>query len=197
MAKQVSISKQTALKKLNDLVHEVGILEVQPEFTEAFTKWTHDTRVALKHFFPNETEHIKDFQDISYSPGVMYSGQPPSDFQNAYRSGLGSARAFLQSRIDEITEFWDEDRQAETSGESTGHQAELKEAAKPKHPNLVFVIHGRQLLGDFHDFLRALGLKPLEWSQARALTKKPNPYTWEIVDTALTEAGANRCSFNT
>jgi predicted nucleotide-binding protein len=63
-------------------------------------------------------------------------------------------------------------------------------AVKPQNPELVFVIHGRQLLEDFHTFLRALGLKPLEWSEARRRTGKPNPYTWEIVDRALTEAGA-------
>jgi predicted nucleotide-binding protein len=62
--------------------------------------------------------------------------------------------------------------------------------AGPAHPELVFVIHGRQLIGEFHIFLRALGLKPLEWSEARRRTNKPNPYTWEIVDLALKEAGA-------
>jgi hypothetical protein len=46
------------------------------------------------------------------------------------------------------------------------------------------------LLDDFHAFLRALGLKPLEWSEARRRTGKTNPYTWEIVDKALTDAGA-------
>ena len=61
---------------------------------------------------------------------------------------------------------------------------------KPTNPALVFVIHGRQLLGDFHNFLYALGLKPLEWSEARRRTGKPNPFTWEIVDIALKEAGA-------
>ena len=61
---------------------------------------------------------------------------------------------------------------------------------KPSNPELVFVIHGRQLLGEFHIFLRALGLKPLEWSEARKRTGKPNPYTWEIVDLALKQAGA-------
>jgi len=63
-------------------------------------------------------------------------------------------------------------------------------AAKPKYPELVFVIHGRQFLDPFHAYLRALGLKPLEWSQARKMVGKPNPYTWEIVDKALSEAGA-------
>ena len=65
-------------------------------------------------------------------------------------------------------------------GENTG----------PVHPELVFVIHGRQLRGNFHAFLRAIGLKPLEWSEARRRTGKPNPYTWEIVDLALKDAGA-------
>jgi predicted nucleotide-binding protein len=53
---------------------------------------------------------------------------------------------------------------------------------------LGFVIHGRQSLGEFHSFLRALGLKPL-WSDARNRTKKPNPSTWEIVDSALMSGG--------
>jgi predicted nucleotide-binding protein len=62
--------------------------------------------------------------------------------------------------------------------------------ARPTNPELVFVIHGRQLRDEFHDFLRSLHLKPLEWSEARRRTGKPNPYTWEIVDLALKEAGA-------
>jgi hypothetical protein len=36
----------------------------------------------------------------------------------------------------------------------------------------------------------AIGLKPLEWSDARRRTGEPNPYTWEIVDLALNQAGA-------
>jgi predicted nucleotide-binding protein len=61
--------------------------------------------------------------------------------------------------------------------------------SRPTNPELVFVIHGRQLREEFHAFLRAIGLKPLEWSDARRHTGKPNPFTWEIVDQALKEAG--------
>lgn len=60
---------------------------------------------------------------------------------------------------------------------------------RPTNPDLVFVIHGRQLLDEFHTFLRAIGLKPLEWQEARRRTGKPNPYVWEIVDLALHDAG--------
>jgi predicted nucleotide-binding protein len=75
-------------------------------------------------------------------------------------------------------------------GESIQPQDAVSGRQKSANPAMVFVIHGRQLVGDFHDFLYALGLKPLEWSEARRRTGKPNPYTWEIVDLALKEAGA-------
>jgi predicted nucleotide-binding protein len=60
----------------------------------------------------------------------------------------------------------------------------------PPDKQSVFVIHGRQTSSEFHHFIRAIGLRPLEWSQARKLTRKPTPFTWEIVDTALKNAGA-------
>lgn len=61
--------------------------------------------------------------------------------------------------------------------------------SRPTNPEIVYVIHGRQLREEFHAFLRAIGLKPLEWSHARRRTGKPNPYTWEIVDQALKDVG--------
>ncbi|WP_239004920.1 MULTISPECIES: TIR domain-containing protein [Myxococcus] len=39
-------------------------------------------------------------------------------------------------------------------------------------------------------FLRAIGLKPLEWTQALALTKQGAPYIGEILDAAFSEAQA-------
>lgn len=75
-------------------------------------------------------------------------------------------------------------------GDAVQPQGTESGSQKSVNPALVFVIHGRQLLGDFHDFLYALGLKPLEWSEARRRTGTPNAYTWEIVDLALKEAGA-------
>ena len=97
----------------------------------------------------------------------------------------------LQSRIDEITQFWP-DEEPEIAGPRTMSDNDPTGRAPTPSPSndRVFVIHGRQLLGHFHAFLRAIGLKPLEWSNARTLTGKPTPYTWEIVDMALSQAGA-------
>lgn len=56
----------------------------------------------------------------------------------------------------------------------------------------IFVVHGRndRLRRDFFAFLRALGLQPLEWSEALKLTGKTSPYIGEILDSAFSNARA-------
>ena len=56
----------------------------------------------------------------------------------------------------------------------------------------VFVVHGRNTIirKAVFDFLRSVGIKPIEWSQAIALTKKSSPYIGEILDRAFSEAQA-------
>ena len=56
----------------------------------------------------------------------------------------------------------------------------------------VFVIYGRdeKRRKAMFDFLRAIGLQPIEWAQARALTGKPAPYVGEILEAAFGQAQA-------
>lgn len=56
----------------------------------------------------------------------------------------------------------------------------------------VFVVHGRNesLRKSIFQFLRALGLTPIEWRKAIELTGKPSPYVGEILDAAFTNAVA-------
>jgi hypothetical protein len=56
----------------------------------------------------------------------------------------------------------------------------------------VFVIHGRNAKAneELFTFLRALNLNPIEWSEARSLTKKGSPYTGEILDAVFAAAQA-------
>jgi len=51
-------------------------------------------------------------------------------------------------------------------------------------PKVVFVVHGRNIKAKtaMFNFLRALGLKPMEWSQAVAATGKSSPYIGEVLD---------------
>lgn len=51
----------------------------------------------------------------------------------------------------------------------------------------VFVVHGRnlQLRDAMFSLLRALGLKPIEWDQAVAMTGRGAPYVGEVLDAAF------------
>ena len=56
----------------------------------------------------------------------------------------------------------------------------------------VFVVHGRdeKVRRALFDFLRTIGLKPIEWNVAVTLTGKTSPYVGEILDTAMQYAQA-------
>jgi predicted nucleotide-binding protein len=57
-------------------------------------------------------------------------------------------------------------------------------------PRSVFVVHGRnrQARDAMFAFLRALGLQPIEWSEAVLATGRPTPYVGEILDAAFARA---------
>lgn len=56
----------------------------------------------------------------------------------------------------------------------------------------VFVVHGRNLRirDEVVRFLRSINLDPMEWSEARKLTGKTNPYVGEILDAGFSNAQA-------
>jgi hypothetical protein len=56
----------------------------------------------------------------------------------------------------------------------------------------VFVVHGRNKKAQaaMFAFLRSIGLKPIEWSQAIAMTGEATPYPGRILDVALDSAQA-------
>ncbi|MFL5386611.1 MAG: TIR domain-containing protein [Longimicrobiaceae bacterium] len=59
-------------------------------------------------------------------------------------------------------------------------------------PRKVFVVHGRneRLRVDFFGFLRALGLQPIEWSEALQMTGAASPYIGDVLDAAFSNAQA-------
>ena len=61
-----------------------------------------------------------------------------------------------------------------------------------ENPKSVFVVHGRNeaLRKGVFDFLRAIGLSPIEWTQAVELTGHGSPYIGVILDAAFDHAQA-------
>lgn len=174
----VRMKKDDAIAHLTALVDRVSELEQMQSDNEPFKQWQQESQAALKRLFTSSPEYARDFASISYGLSFITTDTPASAWEEAYQEGLQTARAYLRARIEEIKSF------------GLGIDIPAAAATKKGDPSIVFTIHGRQLIGEFHDFLRAIGLKPLEWGQARAKLGKPNPYTWEVVDWALQNAGA-------
>lgn len=70
--------------------------------------------------------------------------------------------------------------------------APKNQRSQAKPPNQVFVVHGRDTAAkdSMFAFLRALGVKPIEWNAAIALSKKASPFVGEIISAAFAKARA-------
>ncbi len=81
-------------------------------------------------------------------------------------------------------------------GISGKHRSEAagKSAGKTKGPtpNVAFVVHGRDIAARdaVFAFLRSVGVKPIEWTTAVRMSRKPAPYIGEILGAAFARARA-------
>ncbi len=73
-----------------------------------------------------------------------------------------------------------------------GHGMGAFTPKQTSNPPEVFVVHGRnsKARNALFTFLRAIGLKPIEWSQALAGTGKASPFIGEILEQAFSRAQA-------
>ncbi|OGO07019.1 MAG: hypothetical protein A2Z76_04235 [Chloroflexi bacterium RBG_13_56_8b] len=97
--------------------------------------------------------------------------------------------AFLQSLTEELNKHPED---VFSLSAPSGKLATTFQAPEPKSSKTVFVVHGRddKLRESMFNFLRALGLNPVEWSQAIQATQKTSPYIGEVLDTAFHQAQA-------
>jgi len=85
-----------------------------------------------------------------------------------------------------------------TSRDATGAQSAAPEKGEETSdmvegdPTKVFVAHGRNqaVRNSMFSFLRAIGLHPIEWSEAVMATGSASPYVGEILDAAFAQARA-------
>ncbi len=150
------ISKKRAVALLKRALDEIPALMRLRRDSAEFQKWHRNTRVAISNIFGETARHVKDFGDIRYSLMTWVSGTPDSRFQEAYESGLAKAESVIQSMIEEIEEYWED--QAETHVVAAGPVMAYQGNAHD-----VFVVHGRD--GEAKElvarFLTKLGLNPI------------------------------------
>ena len=148
-------TKAKAMERLRKALNGIPELKGLPRRSPAFERWRRNAEVAVANAFGDKSNHVADFKNISYSLIVVGTGTPDSEFQAYYVRGLESAASVLESMLEEIEEYWEEDEQRSGLSDSG--------IRPPKSTNKIFVIHG-------HDdsaretvarFLEKVGLEPV------------------------------------
>lgn len=174
---------------LDDLHKEVITVYQQHDTARGypvFRNWTDRVETFLSNHLQSK---LRRFQTDVMEPKIvpLIPGEHAANFLNEYGS---SAIGFLESLISDVEkgrldeELLNTDKPHPSETEDYTNNDDLKRN--------VFVVHGRNLAARdaVFDFIRALDLHPIEWSEARKLTSTPNPYIGEILDAAFAHAQA-------
>ena len=191
-----TINKQKAIEILEELRARAAALKPplntgSPEYV----KWRSDVESAIWHVFPNERGFLEKFRDIQFTTDAYRSATRPGANERMFSSGVEKTSALLESMITEIKNFW---KEPEATNQMEASRMSDEKSSRPSagpvvpDPRVVFVVHGRNeaVRKSMFDFLRAIGLKPLEWSQALSATEEGTPYVGQALDTAFSRAQA-------
>ena len=151
-------TKAEAIERLRRALDAIpGLKHLRSRYdSPQFEKWCRNTRVAIANTFGSKSDHIKDFNEIDfYSSAGFVADMPESAFQNSYIKGLESAASVLESMIEEIEEYWEDENQ--TPAPSEAHKNE------PINTNEIFIVHGRDegAKNTIARFIKKLDLVPV------------------------------------
>lgn len=129
--------KAQAIKRLRKALDAIPALEGLDTDSPEFKRWWRSTEIAITNTFGDESRHIREFNDIAYF----------SRFASYMLRGLKSATVLLQSMIEEVEEYWEEDTEAAKVLKKLKLQQPGEDRKKEHQPlpntREVFVIHGR------------------------------------------------------
>ena len=94
-----------AKQLLKRQIEATGKLDGTKAWSPEFKKWKRDTEIAIEKIFGKSSRHLPDLENISFSPGVYFSGMSPDADITSCRAGLTAACQILQSMIEEISEY--------------------------------------------------------------------------------------------
>ena len=129
--------KDKSIRRLRDALDAIPQLKQFQSRSNSpqFEKWYRNTIVAISNTFSNKPKYVLDFERINYSSIVFIAGLSDVDSQADYVRGLDSAASMLESMIDEIREYWEDNTRSKV--------IPVAEAKVPKITNEVFIVHGK------------------------------------------------------
>lgn len=98
------MKNERALEKLNDLVARTE-LQISGNNNESFDQWKRAISVALEKIFGDDSKHVKEFNGIRYTMGIMTATTPESAHRSARLAGIKRVEVLLKSLIEEVSEY--------------------------------------------------------------------------------------------
>lgn len=163
-------NKSVSVDRLQRALEEIAELEQIQRGSSDFDKWKRNTKLAISYTFGEKSHHVREFLVIKYVPTVVVSGTTNRSYQPAYLRGLKSARTLLESMIEEINEYWPDDRKGGAPNSDDG--------TVPAATRDVFVVHGRDdgTRDTVARFLQKIEFRPVildeQPSQGRTIIEK-------------------------
>ncbi len=163
-------TKAKAIERLRRALDAIATLKQMPRDSPNFGKWRRDTQVAIVNTFGEDSRHIEEFNQTLYFQMVFTTSTPDYEFQNYYVSRLDSSASVLESMIEEIEEYWEDENQTPPSS-----AAQENERTNTRE---VFIIHGRdkEAKETVARFLTRLDLTPVilheQPNQGRTIIEK-------------------------
>ena len=153
-------TKAKALERLRRALDAIPELKQLRYDSPEFEKWQRSTKVSLTNAFGDNSRQAGDFDQIRFTPLERFSYDLGGFYYDlgddeAYVRGFDSAATLLESLIEEVEEYWDDDDPAQIPS--------VVQANDRPGSNEVFVIHGRDegTRETVARFLQTLGLEPV------------------------------------
>jgi hypothetical protein len=126
------IPPELALKKLQQLLEQIPKLRSSGYNSSGHSTWEGNVKIVLADFYGENSLVFNEFDEIWFTPGMYYNGQPKSEFVDAFNRGLDNANGFLESRVNDLRERIEHSKSTSVASSS----ASLTDDRK------VFVVHG-------------------------------------------------------
>ena len=163
--------KAKAMRRLQVVLDKIPSLKKSERESHEFQKWHRNTRITIENVFGVESDRVKEFTRIDYSPRVLYGPVLITDstpdyktrnheyqehkYQEYYVYALDMAATLLESMIEEIREYWEDETQEPTPY--------INSTNGRTNTNEIFIIHGRdnETKETVARFLQRLDLEPV------------------------------------
>lgn len=99
------MTSKEAIAKIKELIKPINVLSQMRHGNVEFQKWYRRVVLTLQHVYPSNVARIKSFASIRFTLGRYYRADEEWRVQQAYESGLQSAKVFLEVLVEEITEY--------------------------------------------------------------------------------------------